>query len=87
MNETKRISEAENWTLLIQEFRNSGKSQRVWCGENGVKRSALRYWLERTEQLSIGTEIMFAELVPMAESAAVDSDGTGSLATAGDEKC
>ena len=87
MNETKRISEAENWTLLIQEFRNSGKSQRVWCGENGVKRSALRYWLERTEQLSIGTEIMFAELVPMDESVAVISRGTGRLAPAGDVKC
>ena len=41
MNETKRISEAEKWTMLIQEFRSSGKSHRVWSGENGVKRSTL----------------------------------------------
>ena len=87
MNEAKRTSEAENWTARVREFSASGKSQRVWCGENGVKRSTLRYWLERMEQLSIGTEIMFAELVPMDESVAVISRGTGRLAPAGDVKC
>lgn len=57
------MSEAEKQTELVREFRESGKSQRVWCAENGVKRSTLRYWLERTKQLSLGTEIRFAELV------------------------
>ena len=87
MNETKRISEAENWTMLVQEFRSSGKSQRVWCGENGVKRSTLRYWLERAEQLSIGTEIMFAELVPMAKPMILNAQATSKHIEAGDEKC
>lgn len=54
---------SEKWRILIQNFRNSGKSQRVWCTEKGIKRSTLRYWLERTEILSPETEIKFAELV------------------------
>ena len=57
------MSEKEKWTELAQKYRSSGKSQRVWCDEQGVKRSTLRYWLERTEILSLGTEIRFAELV------------------------
>lgn len=57
------MSETEKWTELMKEFRGSGKSQRVWCAEKGIKRSTLRYWLERTEILSLETEIKFAELV------------------------
>lgn len=62
------MSEKEKWTELAQEYRNSGKSQRVWCAERGIKRSTLRYWLERTEILSLGAEIRFAELVVKGET-------------------
>ncbi|SFW53705.1 hypothetical protein SAMN02910447_03555, partial [Ruminococcus sp. YE71] len=41
----------------------SGKSQRVWCREQGIKRSTLRYWLERLDELSEGKEIRFAKVV------------------------
>ncbi len=47
----------------VEEFKSSGKSQRVWCEEQGIKRSTLRYWLERLDELSEGKEIRFAELV------------------------
>lgn len=57
------MSETTKQTEMVQEFKNSGKSQRIWCAENGIKRSTLRYWLERTEQLSMGNAIFFAELV------------------------
>ncbi|MBO5448653.1 MAG: hypothetical protein J5994_04935 [Ruminococcus sp.] len=57
------MSESEKWAERVKEFRESGKSQRVWSAEQGIKRSTLRYWLERTEELSEGTEIRFAELV------------------------
>ena len=57
------MSEEEKWAVMVQEFKESRKSQRVWSSEKGIKRSALRYWLERIEQLEIGTEIYFAELI------------------------
>lgn len=57
------MSEEEKWSVLIQEFKESGRSQRVWSSEKGIKRSTLRYWLDRTEQLKIGSEIFFAEVV------------------------
>lgn len=48
---------------IAEEFLRSGKSQRVWCKENGIKRGTLRYWLERQEELSEGKEIRFSKLV------------------------
>lgn len=57
------MSESEKWAVRIKEFRNSGKSQRVWCAEQGIKRSTLRYWLERTKELSEGREVRFAKIL------------------------
>ena len=53
----------EKWQNLIEDFKASGKSQRVWCREQGIKRSTLRYWLRRTDKLAEGKEIRFARLV------------------------
>ena len=53
---------AEKWAVIVTEFRASGKSQRVWCSEQGIKRSSLRYWLERLDELSDGDEVIFAEI-------------------------
>ncbi len=61
------MSEEEKWAVMVQEFKKSGKSQRVWSSEKGIKRSTLRYWLERIEQLEIGTEICFAELIMVGD--------------------
>lgn len=52
-----------NWETKVQEFKRSGKSQREWCEEKGIRRSSLRYWLDRFEDVSIGKEITFAEVV------------------------
>ena len=57
----------EKWQNLIEDFKTSGKSQRVWCRERGIKRSTLRYWLERTNELSEGIEIRFARVVTGGE--------------------
>lgn len=43
-----------NEEKMVQKFRESGKSQREWCREAGIKRSTLRYWLERSEEISEG---------------------------------
>ena len=57
------MNEAERWTELIEEFKKSGKSQRVWCSEKEIKRSSLRYWLERLDELTDGDKVIFAEVV------------------------
>lgn len=51
----------------VEKFKESGKSQRKWCAEQGIKRSTLRYWLERLGELSDGREIAFAEIVTGGE--------------------
>ena len=51
----------------VDGFKSSGKSQRKWCAEQGIKRSTLRYWLERLDELSDGREIAFAEIVTGGE--------------------
>ena len=51
----------------LEEFRKSGKSQREWCREAGIKRSTLRYWLERSEELAEGKEVRFARIVEGGE--------------------
>ncbi len=68
------MDEAKKWEKQIKEFKNSGKSQRVWCREQGIKRSTLRYWLERTNELLEGTEVRFARIVIGGELG--DSDST-----------
>ena len=57
------MSEEEKWAERISEFKSSGHSQRVWCAESGIKRSTLRYWLERLDELSCGKDVSFAEIV------------------------
>lgn len=56
------MSKSEIWAELATDFRKSGKSQRIWSAEKGIKRSNLRYWLERLDELSDGDEIIFAEI-------------------------
>lgn len=52
----------------VEKFKASGESQRKWCAEQGIKRSTLRYWLERLDELADGQEIAFAEIVTGGES-------------------
>lgn len=52
----------KEWREKVQDFKESGKSQREWCRENGVKRGTLRYWIQRLDELSDGKDVIFAEL-------------------------
>ena len=52
----------DKWEEMIRQFRKNGKSQRIWCLEQGLKRSSLRYWLERLDELSDGEDVIFAEI-------------------------
>ena len=65
---------SEKWAVRITEFKESGKSQRVWCREQGIKRSTLRYWLERTYEEAEGKQVRFARIV--IEGVSDDSNKT-----------
>ena len=56
------MREEKKWSKVVEEFKNSGKSQRKYSEEKGIKRSSLRYWIERLEELEIGEEVVFAEI-------------------------
>ncbi len=56
------MTSQDKWEEMIKQFRESCKSQRVWCKDQGIKRSSLRYWLERLDELSDGEEVIFAEI-------------------------
>ena len=56
------VTEQEG-ALLVRKFTDSNLIGRKFCRENGIKRSTLRYWIERVAELSDGKEVYFSELV------------------------
>jgi len=38
---------AEEWRLLIADWKSSGKEKRAWCAERGVGYESLRRWMKR----------------------------------------
>lgn len=48
---------------LVDDFLNSSKSQRAYCNEKDIKRSTLRYWLKRSEEIADGTVVVFRQIV------------------------
>lgn len=49
--------------LLVRKFTDSKLSGRKFCRENGIKRSTLRYWIGRADELACGKDVCFCELV------------------------
>ena len=45
MTQEERNTNRLQWELRIQTFQDSGLTQQQWCEKEGLKRSALRYWL------------------------------------------
>ena len=45
MTQEERNTNKLQWELRIQTFQDSGLTQQQWCEKEGLKRSALRYWL------------------------------------------
>ena len=50
-------------TQLVKEYQECGLGQREFCRRYGIKRSTLRYRLDRIKDYLIGDEIRFRELV------------------------
>ena len=53
----------EEGALLVRKFTESKLNGRKFCRENGIKRSTLRYRIERADELAYGKEVYFSELV------------------------
>lgn len=53
----------EEWKKIINQFRESGLSQRKWCAIHGEDRNRLQYWISRFQYLELGTDVVFAEVV------------------------
>ena len=53
----------EEWKEIINQFRESGLSQRKWCAIHGEDRNRLQYWILGFQYLELGTDIMFAEVI------------------------
>ena len=56
MTEQERI-------LLVRKFTDSKLSGRKFCRDYDIKRSTLRYWIERADELTYGKDVYFSELV------------------------
>ena len=52
------VTEQEG-TLLVRKFTDSKLSGRKFCRENGIKRSTLRYWIERAAELAAEKKYIF----------------------------
>ncbi len=53
----------EEWKKIINQFRESGLSQRKWCAIHGEDRNRLQYWISKFQYLELGTDVVFAEVV------------------------
>lgn len=49
--------------FLVKKFTDSKLSGRKFCRDYGIKRSTLRYWIERADELAYGKDVYFSELV------------------------
>ena len=45
--------------LLVKIFTDSKLNGGKFCRENGIKRSTLRYWIERADELAYGKKYIF----------------------------
>lgn len=53
---------------LVKIFRERGVSQRKFCNEYDIKRSTLRYWLDRVKDYELGRKVHFCEIVVGGEN-------------------
>lgn len=53
---------------LVKEFSKSALSQREFCSKHNIKRSTLRYWLDRVKDYELGRKVHFCEIVFCGES-------------------
>ncbi len=47
MTQEERYTNKQEWEVRIQNFRDSCLTQQQWCEKEGIKLSALGYWLRK----------------------------------------
>ena len=47
MTQEERYTNKQEWEARFQNFQDSGLTQQQWCEKEGIKLSALRYWLRK----------------------------------------
>lgn len=47
----------EIWLKRVEEYRSSGLSQKIWCEENDVKPTSLRYWIMKLNKSQSVTKL------------------------------
>lgn len=53
---------------LVKIFRERGVSQREFCSKHNIKRSTLRYWLDRVKDFELGNKVGFYEITINGEN-------------------
>ena len=61
------------WRTIVENFKESGLSQRKWCAIHDVDRNRLQYWILRFRYLEIGEDVKFAELVTGGDQSDIDT--------------
>jgi hypothetical protein len=46
-NRKQKHRSAAEWHKLVRAWKESGKSKRLWCAENGLSLESLRRWIKR----------------------------------------
>ena len=54
----KREMKLAEWTRLIQQRTESGKSIKAWCDEQGIRRRLYYYWQKRVREATIKNAAM-----------------------------
>ena len=83
--ELKRAAKLQEWLVRITECRNSGKSVKAWCAEQGVSIQTYYRWEKRfvekvTKELTLPVPIQAGPLMRV-NPATLPNDDTGGIET------
>ena len=64
MRGMKRSMKLAEWTRLIEQRVESGKTIKVWCEEHGIRRRLYYYWQRRVREEVISSVVLSNACVP-----------------------
>lgn len=71
----------ELWEQRVENFTSSKLTQEVWCEENDVKVTALRYWLKKLRDEAADQENSWVRLAPITQNTESPTQLSKSLLT------
>lgn len=57
-------SSSEEMLKLVEAYKSSGQSQKLFCEENGLKKSTFSYWVKKENQESPPSKSKFIKVSP-----------------------